>query len=201
MAKKTKAEKKVSASGLFDSALAGTVKESAQQIWLAGLGAFSKAQQEGGKVFEALVKDGVSLQRKTQEAASAKLGEVGARVTGAAEEATGKAGQQWDKLESIFEQRVTKAMGHLGVPSQQDFEALLARVDALSDEVRVIQVPQADALSIGLYLSRLTLTPATIDWLSQHVRAMVDDGTLRRLLSRQHGKRLTERFYAPTKSP
>lgn len=72
---------------------------------------------------------------------------------------------------------------------------------ALSDEVRVIQVPQADTLSIGLYLSRLTLTPATIDWLSQHVRAMVDDGTLRRLLSRQHGKRLTERFYAPTKSP
>ena len=136
MAKKTKAEKKASASGLFDSALAGTVKESAQQIWLAGLGAFSKAQQEGGKVFEALVKDGVSLQRKTQEAASAKLGEVGARVTGAAEEATGKAGQQWDKLESIFEQRVTRAMGHLGVPSQQDFEALLARVDALSEEVR-----------------------------------------------------------------
>ncbi len=136
MAKKTKAEKKASASGLFDSALAGTVKESAQQIWLAGLGAFSKAQQEGGKVFEALVKDGVSLQRKTQEAASAKLGEVGARVSGAAEEATGKAGQQWDKLESIFEQRVTKAMGHLGVPSQQDFEALRARVDALSDEVR-----------------------------------------------------------------
>ena len=37
--------------------LAGTVKESAQQIWLAGLGAFSKAQEEGGKVFEALVKD------------------------------------------------------------------------------------------------------------------------------------------------
>lgn len=30
------------------------VKESAQQIWLAGLGAFSKAQAEGGKVFEAL---------------------------------------------------------------------------------------------------------------------------------------------------
>src|SRR6218665_2900610 len=37
---------------------ASTVKNSAQQIWLAGLGAFSKAQQEGGKVFEALVKEG-----------------------------------------------------------------------------------------------------------------------------------------------
>ena len=72
---------------------------------------------------------------------------------------------------------------------------------ALGDQVRIIQVPQADALPIGLYLSRLTLAPATIDWLSRHVRAMVDDGTLRTLLSRRHGKPLTERFYAPIKSP
>ena len=58
MVKKLKqmADKQASSSGrLFDSALAGTVKESAQQIWLAGLGAFSKAQEEGGKVFDALV--------------------------------------------------------------------------------------------------------------------------------------------------
>ena len=35
--------------------LSSTVKDSAQQIWLAGLGAFAKAQEEGNKVFEALV--------------------------------------------------------------------------------------------------------------------------------------------------
>ena len=46
--------------------LSSTVKDSAQQIWLAGLGAFSKAQEEGGKVFEALVKEGMTIQRKTQ---------------------------------------------------------------------------------------------------------------------------------------
>ena len=44
-------------------------RESAQQVWLAGLGAFAKAQQEGGKVFEALVREGQALQRKTQDAA------------------------------------------------------------------------------------------------------------------------------------
>src|SRR4051812_626481 len=55
--------------------LADTVKESAQQIWLAGLGAFSKAQEEGGRVFEALVKEGVGLQRKTQSVAEGKLSE------------------------------------------------------------------------------------------------------------------------------
>ena len=47
--------------GLLDSAIAQNVKDSAQQIWAAGLGAFSKAQGEGGKVFEALVSEGVKL--------------------------------------------------------------------------------------------------------------------------------------------
>ncbi|HSH89586.1 MAG TPA: phasin family protein, partial [Ramlibacter sp.] len=56
--------------------LSGTVKESAQQIWLAGLGAFAKAQEEGGKVFEALVKEGTSIQRKTQAAAEEKISEA-----------------------------------------------------------------------------------------------------------------------------
>ncbi len=138
MVKKLKqlAEKQAAATGgLFDSTLAETVKGSAQQIWLAGLGAFSKAQEEGGKVFEALVKEGVSMQRKTQAAAEEKLGEVTSRMTSMAGDVGQKAGQQWDKLESIFEERVSKALNKLGVPASKDIEALIARIDALSAEV------------------------------------------------------------------
>ena len=40
--------------------LSGSVKDSAQQIWQAGLGAFTRAQAEGSKAFESLVKEGVS---------------------------------------------------------------------------------------------------------------------------------------------
>lgn len=123
------------ASGLFDSALAGSVKESAQQIWLAGMGAFSKAQAEGGKVFEALVKEGVSLQKKTQSVAEEKFGEVSSKMTGMANEVQAKAGQQWDKLESIFEARTAKALGKLGVPSAKDVSALMGRIDELSAQV------------------------------------------------------------------
>jgi poly(hydroxyalkanoate) granule-associated protein len=128
-------KKSASARGLLDSALASTVKDSAQQIWLAGLGAFSKAQEEGGKVFEALVKEGTSLQRKTQAAAEEKIGEVTSRMTSMAGDVGNKAGQQWDKLESIFEERVAKALGKLGVPSSKDVEALVARIDELSAQV------------------------------------------------------------------
>jgi poly(hydroxyalkanoate) granule-associated protein len=111
MVKKLKqmADKKAaSTAGLLDSALAGTVKESAQQIWLAGLGAFSKAQEEGGKVFEALVKEGAALQRKTQAVAEEKIGEVTSRMTNMAGDVTSKAGQQWDRLEAIFEERTSR---------------------------------------------------------------------------------------------
>lgn len=139
MVKKLKqmAEKQAAgASSLFDNidtaALAGSVKDSAQQIWLAGMGAFSKAQAEGGKVFEALVKEGMNLQRKTQSVAEEKLSEVSTKVSGMASEVQARAGQQWDKLESIFEERTAKALSKLGVPSAKDVAALSARIDELN---------------------------------------------------------------------
>lgn len=140
------AEKKTaSASGLLDSQFAGTVKDSAQQIWLAGLGAFAKAQEEGSKVFEALVKEGVSIQRKTQAVAEEKIGEVTNRMTNLAGDVQSKAGKQWDKLESIFEERVAKAMGKLGVPSSKDVDALIKRIDDLSAQVAKLSGTKAPA--------------------------------------------------------
>lgn len=112
--------------------LSSAVKDSAQQIWLAGLGAFAKAQEEGGKVFEALVKEGVSIQRKTQATAEEKITEATSKMTTMASDITNKATGQWDKLENIFEDRVAKALAKLGVPSAKDVAALSARVDELA---------------------------------------------------------------------
>jgi poly(hydroxyalkanoate) granule-associated protein len=117
------------------SALASSVKESAQQIWLAGMGAFSKAQEEGTKVFEALVKEGMSLQKKTQGMAEEKISEVTGKMSAMADTVTSKAGQNWDKLEAIFEQRTAKALNKLGVPTAKDVDALVQRVDALAAAV------------------------------------------------------------------
>jgi poly(hydroxyalkanoate) granule-associated protein len=126
------AEKKAAApTGLLDSQLAQTVKDSAHQIWLAGLGAFAKAQGEGGKVFETLIKEGVNLQKKTQAVAEEKLGDVAGKMTAMAGEVGTKANAHWDKLESIFEERTARAMGRLGVPSAKDLSALVERVTAL----------------------------------------------------------------------
>lgn len=123
------------AAALLDSQLAQSVRESAQQIWLAGMGAFGKAQEEGGRFFETLVKEGLNLQRRTQGMAEDKIGEVSGRMSAMADSVTAKAGQNWDKLESIFEQRTAKAMARLGVPSAKDVEVLTQRVEELAAAV------------------------------------------------------------------
>ncbi len=131
----TKMHKSASADTKSPSQLSGSIKESAQQIWLAGLGAFAKAQQEGSKVFDSLVKDGGAIQRKTQAAAEEKISEATSRMATMATDISSKASGQWDKLENIFEDRVSKALNKLGVPSAKDIDALVARIDELNRNV------------------------------------------------------------------
>ena len=143
--KKMADKKATSAAGLLDSQLAHSVKESAQQIWLAGMGAFAKAQEEGGKVFEALVREGASLQKKTQGIAEERISAVTGKMTAMADGMSNKAGAQWDKLESIFEERVAKALNKMGVRSSKDIDALIKRIDELSAKVGAKAAPAKKA--------------------------------------------------------
>jgi poly(hydroxyalkanoate) granule-associated protein len=123
-----------------------TIKESAQQIWLAGLGAFAKAQQEGGKVFDSLVKDGVAIQRKTQAAAGEKISEATSRMASMATDLSSRATGQWGKLENIFEDRVSRALDKLDVPSAKDIDALIARIDELDRSVAKLAAKHGGAV-------------------------------------------------------
>ncbi len=100
------------------------VVDSATQIWLAGLGAFSKAQEEGTKLFESLVKEGEKAQKHMRGAAGDAVAEMRER-----------AGERWDKLEEVFEDRVSQVLGRLSVPTSRDVEALKDKVDALTAAV------------------------------------------------------------------
>ena len=161
MVKKLKAiVDKQAGAGLFDSQLANTVKESAQQIWLAGMGAFAKAQAGREKVFETLVREGLSLQRKTHAVAEERITEVTSRMTGMAGGLQGKANQHWDKLESIFEERVAKALNRLGVPSAKDVEALMARIDGLAASVARLSGGPAAPAGKPAAKGRRTAAPA-----------------------------------------
>ncbi|MGQ0709158.1 MAG: phasin family protein [Rhodoferax sp.] len=127
------------------AALGGTVKDSAQQILQAGLGAFAKAQVESVKALENLVKDSAKIQRRTKAAAEEKLSEATSRMTHMANDITSKASGQWDKLENIFEERVAKALGKLGVPSAKDVAVLLDRIETLQQAVQALTQPTTGA--------------------------------------------------------
>ncbi len=100
------------------------------------MSALAKVQTEGAKALEALIKEGMSMQRKTQSAAEEKINEASSKMSNMATDISSRASGQWDKLESIFEDRVAKALNKLGVPSAKDISALVARVEELNKSVQ-----------------------------------------------------------------
>ena len=131
MLKKAKATMMEGAAGEAKD-LAQAVLDSSHQIWLAGVGAFVRAQQEGMKVFESLVQQGEKLERRTRQAAVDTAAAARGAATAKAKEMQQMAGGTWDKLEQVFEDRVARALGKLGVYTQNDVQKLAKRVDALS---------------------------------------------------------------------
>ena len=111
---------------------ANAVRLSAQQVWQAGLAAFAKAQEEGGRVFSKLVQEGHALQQRKQETGVAS-------GAAAADDGGPQTAGAWDKLEHVFEERVTRALAKIGVPSQKEIDALKGRIDELSRELALLK--------------------------------------------------------------
>ena len=150
------------------------VVDSAREIWLAGLGAFSVAQQEGGKIidegnkmFEKLVAEGSKLEKRSRKDVEGVVddlrsdiesrvddirgeiesrvnefrGDVESRLGGVREQAESvrkQASNNWDKLEKIFEERVSRSLASLGIPTRDDVNDLAQRVQKLSRQVAAL---------------------------------------------------------------
>lgn len=121
------------------------VVDSAREIWLAGLGAFSFAQNESGKIieqgnklFEKLVSEGVKLEKKTRNAAESAVGGIKEEMESKVGAVRKQAVDNWDKLETIFEKRVARVLGQLGVPTADDVKKLSERVQTLASKVTAI---------------------------------------------------------------
>lgn len=122
-----------------DNALKNTAKaimEQAEHIWLAGLGAFAKAQEQSGKFYETLVKEGAALERATRKVTEAKVEEVRGMVETTVTQVKERATDTWDRLEQVFENRVSRALGTLGIPGRDELDLLAKRVEELSKAVR-----------------------------------------------------------------
>ena len=116
--------------------LSRSLVESAQQIWMAGVGAFTRAQGEGSKLFEALVKEGMNIEKTTRQLAGGRVDAVRDAMEDRVGAVRGRASDTWDRLEKVFEDRVQRALNRLGIPGREDLVALSGRVDALTAQLR-----------------------------------------------------------------
>jgi poly(hydroxyalkanoate) granule-associated protein len=115
-----------------------SIVDSAQQIWMAGIGAFNRAQGEGSKLFEALVKEGMSIETSTRKLATGRVDAVRDAVEDRVGVVRERAVDTWDRLEKVFEDRVQRALNRLGVPAREDLNDLTSRVNELNAELRRI---------------------------------------------------------------
>ena len=138
-AKKKAGVKKVNIARPVEKTVAG-MTDSAQQIWLAGLGAFTMAQKEGPKFFDKLVDEGSKVQNRTREVAGKAVNqtvrEVQDVLNSGVESMRSQVTTTWDGLEHVFQERVARALKQLGVPTSEELAALTRKVDALTRSVR-----------------------------------------------------------------
>jgi poly(hydroxyalkanoate) granule-associated protein len=121
------------------SSVLSDAKIYARKIYLAGLGAYAKAGQEGSEYFKSLVKSGEGVEKQGKklvneqvEAANSQIDSVKTTVTSNVNSVKGKVEVQLDKIEKAFDNRVASALNRLGIPSKQDVEVLSAKLDELS---------------------------------------------------------------------
>lgn len=123
--------------GAGDSQLASGIRDSANQIWLAGVGAFVKAQKEGTKIFDSLVEEGEALQKQARKTAEDAFNGVKAKATKSLDQLS------WVQLERVFEDRVARALHALSVPTRKDLDTLSERVAELTAVTRTLSETMA----------------------------------------------------------
>lgn len=120
---------------ILEAPVAANLRESANRIWLAGLGAFAKTQEEGEKLFQTLVNEGERVEQRARETAAARIENAKGKVV----EFRSQANHQLDRLEALFQERVAQVLNRLGIPTQDDIQELSKRVEALNESITALK--------------------------------------------------------------
>ena len=116
--------------------LARSLGESAQHVWMAGIGALGRAQTEGSRLFASLVEEGEELERRARTAASDRADDVMEAVGSGVDDVRGRAEDTWERWEKALDERMQRALSRMGVPSRDDVSELERKVGTLEAELR-----------------------------------------------------------------
>jgi poly(hydroxyalkanoate) granule-associated protein len=111
------------------------VRMYARKIWLAGLGAYAKVNEEGSQYVKELIKTGEQAEKEAKKAVDEKLEAANSEIDSLKGEVSGAKGRveaQLDRIESAFDRRVAKTLNRIGIPSRHDIDTLSAKLDELT---------------------------------------------------------------------
>ena len=111
------------------------LRESAHKIWLAGLGALSAAEEEGGKLFKNLVSRGEDLETRGRREVKSTVKDVKSGVKAGVDKAVNTVGTAWEDLGEGLDDRITSVLHRLGVPSRDEIQTLTQRIEDLAGKV------------------------------------------------------------------
>lgn len=100
------------------------LRESAERIWLAGLGALALTEEQGTKFFKNLVKKGEAFDRETRTRLDKQVSLVRQAPTTAMR-----------RLEGSVEQTMTGMLHRFGIPTRKEIHSLTRRVETLADSL------------------------------------------------------------------
>ncbi|MCY1266143.1 poly(hydroxyalkanoate) granule-associated protein [compost metagenome] len=121
-----------------ETGLVGEIEKYSRQIWLAGLGAYSKMSKDGSKLFESLVKDGEKAEKQAKSEVEKSVDSVKSSAKSKVDAVRGKALGKWGVLEEAFDKRLNSAISRLGVPSRNEVKELHGKVEALTKQIEAL---------------------------------------------------------------
>lgn len=126
-----------------------SITEKAREIWLAGLGAFSTAEEEGEKIFAKFVEKGreleakgETLEKKAREKMESLTTYVSERTSKISDEVSAKFSEA---MPAFIEEKLHSTLEAFGVSSRSEVKDLSDKVDKLVDKVTKLTKQLEDA--------------------------------------------------------
>jgi len=107
------------------------IKDSVHRIWLAGLGALSAAEEEGGKIFSRLVERGRDVEAKGKVEVD--------KVKVDAERFKAKAENAFEAWGDKVDEKLTATLRRLGVPTREEIRNLTQKVEELNAKIEQLK--------------------------------------------------------------
>ncbi|WP_027896670.1 phasin family protein [Zestomonas thermotolerans] len=109
------------------------IRRYGRQIWLAGLGAYAKAGEEGLNYFKELIRAGEEAEQQGKKLVSEQVEAANSQIDSMKSGVKTGIETRFERLEKAFDDRIAAALNRLGIPSRQDIDGLSAKLDVLND--------------------------------------------------------------------